>query len=250
MTSGVQSRHKCHPKQLMTSLLTTALLMGPRGAAPCFPRHPESQGAVQRWEIPVLMQGAERGTGNPSQDLSIIVHPQSTGAEPGGQAGKGLWGSVQSPGIRGEGMCTDCGLAEGLWGDGVRRGGNKCLLGLCGEHCSSGNWVSGHKITMQQREDAPPHTSKVFLTPGLHRQHLSSPKGTSQSSLALPPKASMQCFCSTAKGVLHTSTSVQRVLAHKKYPRRRVRVLQLHSSTDLGREWRKAGCGQPCLHTQ
>lgn len=60
----------------------------------------------------------ERGMGNPGQDLSITLHPQSTGAEPWGQAGKGLWGSVQSPGIRREGMCRDSGVAEGLWGDG------------------------------------------------------------------------------------------------------------------------------------
>lgn len=38
------------------------------------------------------MRGAERGMGNPGQDLSFAIHPQSMGAEPRGQAGKGLWG--------------------------------------------------------------------------------------------------------------------------------------------------------------
>lgn len=97
--------------------------------------------------------------GNPGQDLSITIYAQSTGAEPWGQAGKGLWGSVQSPGIRREGMCRDCGPTEGLWVVGVRRGGNKYLLGLCREHCSSGNWLPVLKITMQQGEDAASHTA-------------------------------------------------------------------------------------------
>lgn len=83
---------------------------------------------------------------------------------------------------------------------GVRRGGNNYLLGLCRECFSSGNWLSVLKITMQQREDAASHTSKVCLTPGFSRQHLSSPKATSQSSLALSPMASMQGLHGTTRG--------------------------------------------------
>lgn len=38
---------------------------------------PQAPRAIQRREIPVLMRGAERDMGNPGQDLSITIHPQS-----------------------------------------------------------------------------------------------------------------------------------------------------------------------------
>lgn len=57
-------------------------------------------------------------------------------------------------------------LLRGFGVMGVRRGGNKYLLGLCREHCSSGSWLSVLKIVVQKREDAGSCTSKVCLTHG------------------------------------------------------------------------------------
>lgn len=63
-----------------------------QGSCSLPPQAARITGSYSKKEKSSFDEEGERGMGNPGQDLSITVHPQSTGAEPWAQAGKGLWG--------------------------------------------------------------------------------------------------------------------------------------------------------------